>query len=403
MARKLFYTLICFLFFASTAFSASIIVNPKFLALVDGEPLSGGLVNTYECGGTTAKATYTTYTGGTANANPVVLSAQGEASIYASGCLKVVITTSAGAAVADGTIDNIYSFDQTILQDADRNTLIQVEESADEDIIRFDIDGTQKMYIDSDGVHIGATVSNETHGRFERPVFDWKDADEIYIGAGAYHHNGTSEQMVYWNSKLTFEADAVGSNSDSDDLVADTTYYLYLDDTAIVTQASALLDNDCFVMNDTAPTWSAAKHGWYSGNDRCIFAITTNAGSTAILDFWHDGGDLVLTAEENAYADTAPGNSASKDTVTLAIPGFSTKAYIRTMTTYVSGTDYAYTSIYDVAASRNGVGYVAEGGTTDQTNAIFFTDSTQKISVWTNAGDAKMQLDIFGWYFPSGM
>ena len=212
MARKLFYTLVCLLFFMSVSFGASFVVSPKFYAQVDGTPLSGGLVNTYECGTTTAKATYTTYTGGTANANPVVLSAQGEASIFSSGCLKVVVTTSAGAAVADGTMDYLYSFDQSILRDADNNTLIQVEESADEDIIRFDIDGTQKMYIDSDGVHIAGTIYNTGYGRFERPRFEWETSaqgsgggDEIFIHAGAYHHSGTTEQMVYWNSQIDFE------------------------------------------------------------------------------------------------------------------------------------------------------------------------------------------------------
>ena len=187
--------------------------------------------------------------------------------------------------------------------DKDGNTKIQVEESADEDIIRFDIDGTQKMYIDSDGVHIGTTVANsETLGRVMRPKFRWKDADEIYIGAGAYHHSGTSEQFVYWNSEITFELEKTvdgGDNNDSDTFDTDGWHYIYLDDSAIVTQASALLDKDCFLNDMTAPAYSATKHGWYNGNDRCIFAIYET--SDAVYEFIHDGGDEIFYGQLLAW------------------------------------------------------------------------------------------------------
>lgn len=44
-----------------------------------GLPLSGGLIYTYEAGGTTPQATYTTSAGNVQNANPIVLSADGRA------------------------------------------------------------------------------------------------------------------------------------------------------------------------------------------------------------------------------------------------------------------------------------------------------------------------------------
>lgn len=46
----------------------------------NGDPLSGGKLYTYEAGTTTPKATYTTSSGGTANANPIVLDAAGRLS-----------------------------------------------------------------------------------------------------------------------------------------------------------------------------------------------------------------------------------------------------------------------------------------------------------------------------------
>lgn len=42
-----------------------------------GLPLNGGLINTFIAGGTTPQATYTSVTGGTSNANPIVLASDG--------------------------------------------------------------------------------------------------------------------------------------------------------------------------------------------------------------------------------------------------------------------------------------------------------------------------------------
>jgi hypothetical protein len=47
-----------------------------------GVPLSGGKVYTYAAGTTTPQATYTDYTGGTPNANPIILNSRGEAAIW---------------------------------------------------------------------------------------------------------------------------------------------------------------------------------------------------------------------------------------------------------------------------------------------------------------------------------
>ena len=51
-----------------------------------------------------------------------------------------------GSKPADGTVD------ATILKDADNNTKIQVEESSDENIIRFDVAGSEAMKIDANGI-----------------------------------------------------------------------------------------------------------------------------------------------------------------------------------------------------------------------------------------------------------
>ena len=77
----------------------------------NGNPLAGGLIYTYAGGTTTPTATYTSSTGGTANANPIVLDSAGrtpsqiwltEGSSY-----KFVLQTSAGVTIK--TDDNIFA------------------------------------------------------------------------------------------------------------------------------------------------------------------------------------------------------------------------------------------------------------------------------------------------------
>jgi len=77
----------------------------------DGNPLAGGLIYTYTAGTTTPAATYTTYTGGTANTNPIVLDSAGRtpAQIWltAGSSYKFVLQTSLGVTIK--TDDNIFA------------------------------------------------------------------------------------------------------------------------------------------------------------------------------------------------------------------------------------------------------------------------------------------------------
>lgn len=62
---------------------ATLATNISFQCLgLDGKPLAGGKVYTYEAGTTTPKTTYTTRQGNVPNANPVILDQNGKAKIY---------------------------------------------------------------------------------------------------------------------------------------------------------------------------------------------------------------------------------------------------------------------------------------------------------------------------------
>jgi hypothetical protein len=86
---------------------AHLLPSPKMQFFdLNGDPLNGGKVNTYEAGTSTRKATYTTAAASVANANPVILDSRGEASIFwSTGVYKIVLTDSADSEVY--TVDNI--------------------------------------------------------------------------------------------------------------------------------------------------------------------------------------------------------------------------------------------------------------------------------------------------------
>lgn len=96
----------------ATATFAQPIYNPRFRAFdAAGNPLSGGKLNTY-VGGTVAtpQATYPTYAdalaGTNANANPVILDANGEATAFGTNAFyKFVLADSTN--VTQWTIDNV--------------------------------------------------------------------------------------------------------------------------------------------------------------------------------------------------------------------------------------------------------------------------------------------------------
>lgn len=87
--------------------SSGNIVQSLLSGLVDssGNPLSAGKVYTYSTGTTTPKSLYTDKALTSAAANPLILSANGTAQVYANGAYKFVVKTSADATVA--TWDNI--------------------------------------------------------------------------------------------------------------------------------------------------------------------------------------------------------------------------------------------------------------------------------------------------------
>lgn len=84
--------------------------SPKFRAFdSNGNPLAGGLLYTYSAGTTTPRSTYTTRAGNVANANPVVLDANGEADVWLTPGVDYKFELHDSSDVLQWTVDNVPS------------------------------------------------------------------------------------------------------------------------------------------------------------------------------------------------------------------------------------------------------------------------------------------------------
>lgn len=113
---------------------ATLATNVSFQCLgLDGKPLAGGKVYTYEAGTTTPKSTYTTMAGDVPNSNPVILDQNGKAKIFlGDGSYRLQIKDSNDTLIDD--IDQISryvtqsefaSFQQTVQDGVDQLTEVR--------------------------------------------------------------------------------------------------------------------------------------------------------------------------------------------------------------------------------------------------------------------------------------
>ena len=224
-------------------------------------------------------------------------------------------------------------------------------------------------------------------GYTERASFSYAGTSSIYIGAGAYEVDG---KLARWDSQLTEACTGMGATG---------FHYIYLDHSEI-TDGTAITATE-ITNSGVAPTWSAAKHGWYNGSDRCIFAVRTNA-VPQIIKFYYSAGFYVFDEAISSYLG-APDDTWTD--VTLHGPGFARKFQIQA----VCSTDDA--AIRQArwrvnGSSGDGSGSLGRTTATDDSDitTTVFSDSSRKIEVrWITTYTANINIYTEGWYMPEGM
>jgi len=231
---------------------------------------------------------------------------------------------------------------------------------------------------------------NMVGGYLQRAIFTWKDADEIYVGAGCYEVAG---KIALWSSQLTKQLSGP---------TASTWYYLYLDESAI-TSLTAITATE-LIWSTTAPSWSHTYRGWYNSADRCIFAVRSNA-SSQIAEFYQQGDDVIFADD---ITNRAMANlSTSWTDVTLTIPAF-TQCGLCTINTYYNGSlgaNYCYWRTNgQTGATGHLVCYVGNNIVRSTNSLQVYTDSSQIIEVkMTAAGNYQAEVLTYGHKLPSGL
>ena len=96
----------------------------------------------------------------------------------------------------DGTLDFVVSADSAVVKDADNDTKIQVEESSDEDKIRYDVAGTEVATQDVSGMAFTTNSGTVRHNQTQAATYTIPSGEgQIMAGpvtiTGTITNNGT--------------------------------------------------------------------------------------------------------------------------------------------------------------------------------------------------------------------
>jgi hypothetical protein len=307
-----------------------------------------------------------------------------------------------------------------IVKDDDEDTMIQLEESADEDTIRFDAAGSEICNIDANGLNINAGsnltvnsipfVEEMIYGLYNRTQTTYNGGATAYtikLKAASYI---CKDKYCFWTTELT--TTAIGTPA------ADTWYYLYLDYSAITSETA--ITNSELLWSTTAPSFNTTYRCHMNGDDRCIFAVKTNSTPDNILEYFHYG-NFIAWADQLAGGQTGQGdydyeniagNVCQSDDCYMVIPGFCTMAKVGFQ---VDGNgDFAKTKIEWYTKGQTGTTgkeiLIAQRTGTDPlfnqaAEADVITNSSQVIVVNSSTNDVNIIVSVYtnGWFLPEGM
>ena len=215
----------------------------------------------------------------------------------------------------------------TKLLDADSDTKIQVEESSDEDKIRFDIAGTEEMVMDATGIVIN-DGSNDRDFRIEsngnaNMLFVDGGNDRVGIGTAAPTRSltisGTGSQYMNIVSANDSGAGILLGDTDAEirgailyDNSAETLQLRSGGNTTVMTLDAA----GNVGIGDTVPAWGTAYRAVTVGSSGSIWASKTGTSLTAISDNSYFNGSNYIA--RNTQAGTNYSQSTGKHTFSSA-------------------------------------------------------------------------------------
>ena len=249
-----------------------------------------------------------------------------------------------------GTVALTSDFSATSIEDADGDTKIQVEESSDEDIIRFDTGGTERMTIAADGK---VTIT------------------------GDLTVSGTTTEISSTTITVDDKNIELGSVASPDDTTAD--------GGGLTLKGAA----------DYTIAWTNSKDAWEYNQNINLNPIVPG-GQTAYYDGGFEIGRIPIGSSDYIGMKTKDMNSASSSEYIIATAG--TNTYIGTGSgAYLGFYSGSNTLTAKIDASGNSLGYQgsktwgrwtvhATGTTRSADHTAVLTDESSYI--WMNVGSA---------------
>jgi hypothetical protein len=256
----------------------------------------------------------------------------------------------------------------------------------------------------------GQALTLFSGGVIAPPSFDYNSTTSITITPARFHHYGTKEQIVFWNSTLTFTFGPAGSNAASSALGTSQWLYLYIDDSAVVTLDSNILTAAQLIAVTTEPSFNPTAGGYYNGNDRCIGAFWVNSSGNINI-FYHNRDYIEFDSAyqpSSGWSNFYPGNSWTFQ-ATCRAPSF---CNLVQMTLWTSPARCGRYQAYYRQGSSTGTGHlIGDGrntgsGDNAETRGVnqfkAFIDGSQEFDLKVNTTDTRTGLYLYqnGFYLP---